>query len=135
MQQIDGEGNVVQQESAWAAGVQFAGPNWATYFVYEIPVPHSVVYDGNGATGGDVPTDAALYLPGQPVTVLGNTGNLVKSGFTFSGWNTHADGTGETLTEGQSFSMGSTDVTLFALWVPVQVSLSGYWDVTITLGK
>ena len=76
VQQVDGEGNVVQQESAWAAGVQFAGPNWATYFVYEAPVPHSVVYDGNGATEGEVPTDAALYLPGQPVTVLGNTGNL-----------------------------------------------------------
>ena len=133
VQQVDGEGNVVQQESAWAAGVQFEGQNWATYFVYEVPVAHSVVYDGNGATG-DVPVDAALYLPGQPVTALGNSGNLALSGFTFSGWNTHADGTGETLTEGQSFPMGSTDVTLFALWVRVPVSLAGYWDATMTLG-
>ena len=56
------------------------------------------------------------------------------SGFAFSGWNTSADGTGETLTGGQSFSMGNTDVTLFALWVPVPVSLAGYWDATMTLG-
>jgi hypothetical protein len=43
---------------------------------------YSVIYNGNGATGGSVPTDSTNYLQGQTVTVLGNTGNLVNGSYT-----------------------------------------------------
>jgi uncharacterized repeat protein (TIGR02543 family) len=46
---------------------------------------YTVIYDGNGNSGGDVPVDTKVYSPGSLVTVLSN-GSLVKSGFTFSGW-------------------------------------------------
>ena len=35
---------------------------------------------------------ASNYLAGATVTVLGNTGSLVKTGYTFTGWNTAANG-------------------------------------------
>jgi List-Bact-rpt repeat protein len=75
----------------------------------------TVTYNGNGNTGGSPPADSNLYDPSQQVTVLG-TGSLVKTGDNFSGWNTKADGSGTTYTQGQSFAMGSTDVTLYAIW-------------------
>ena len=82
------------------------------------PVTYTVTYDANGADGGTVPTEDSVYEEGQTVTVLGNTGSLVKTGSAFSGWNTAADGSGDTYTEGQSFEMGALDVTLYAAWGP-----------------
>jgi len=79
------------------------------------PAPtYSVTYLGNGSTGGSVPVDANAYAQGQSVTVLGNTGSLVQSNFTFAGW--QINGAGTVYTPGQTFSMGSANVTLEAKW-------------------
>ncbi len=75
-----------------------------------------VTYNGNNNTGGSVPTDSTNYEQGQTVTVLGNTGNLVNKGYSFAGWNTQANGTGTTYTQAQTFTMGTTNVTLYARW-------------------
>lgn len=75
-----------------------------------------VIYDGNGSTGGSVPVDTTSYEQGQTVTVLGNTGNLVKNHYSFAGWNTQADGGGTTYTQAQTFVIGPADVTLYAKW-------------------
>lgn len=76
----------------------------------------SVTYDGNGAEGGSAPVDDTAYEEGEPVTVLGNTGNLVRNGYAFSGWNTQADASGTTYTQGQTFTMEAADVILYARW-------------------
>jgi uncharacterized repeat protein (TIGR02543 family) len=76
----------------------------------------TVTYSGNGATGGIVPTDPANYTQGQTVTVLGNSGSLVISGYSFAGWNTKADGSGTTYTEGQTLVMGQGSIMLYAMW-------------------
>jgi hypothetical protein len=78
--------------------------------------PHSVIYHANGATGGSAPVDSSVYMPGQSATVLGNTGNLQRTGYAFAGWNTAAGGTGTTYTPGQGLTMGSADVDLYPLW-------------------
>jgi len=77
---------------------------------------YTVTYDANGADSGSVPVDNTNYEPGQMVTVLGNTGNLLKAGFTFAGWNTASDGSDDDYTQGHTFAMGSADVTLYAIW-------------------
>jgi uncharacterized repeat protein (TIGR02543 family) len=74
----------------------------------------SVQYDGNGNTGGS-PPGSADFGDGDSVTVSGR-GTLVKTGHTFSGWNTSADGTGTARAAGSTFSMGAADVTLYAQW-------------------
>jgi hypothetical protein len=64
-------------------------------FTYVAAAPtYSVTYNGNTSTGGSVPTDAGAYANGATVTVRGNSGTLVKTGYTFNGWNTAADGSG-----------------------------------------
>jgi uncharacterized repeat protein (TIGR02543 family) len=83
------------------------------------PTPlYTVTYNGNNNTGGSVPIDSTNYQQGQIVTVLGNTGNLVKTNYTFAGWNTQANGSGATYTQGQTFAMGTANVTLYAVWTP-----------------
>lgn len=77
---------------------------------------HTVTYNGNGATGGTVPSDTTSYSEGSSVTVLGNTGSLEKTGYTFSGWNTAHDGSGTSYSAGSTFSMGTSNVMLYAIW-------------------
>jgi len=81
---------------------------------------YTVTYNGNGNIAGTVPIDpSSPYEYGATVTVLGNTGTLVKIGYTFDGWNTLANGTGTNQAEGSTFTMGASDVTLFAKWTPL----------------
>jgi len=77
---------------------------------------YTVTYDGNGSDSGTVPVDSTSYEAGQTVTVSGNTGGLVKSGNSFIGWNTAANGSGITYTQEQTFAMGTANVTLYARW-------------------
>ena len=74
-----------------------------------------MTYDANGATSGDVPIDEISYTSGATVTVLDNTGYLAKSGYTFGGWNTKADGTGTNHDAGSTFEI-TANTTLYAKW-------------------
>ena len=76
----------------------------------------SIVYDGNGNTGGVVPADSSKYATGADVTVSGNTGSLEMTGHTFAGWNTEADGSGDSYEADDVLTMGITDITLYAEW-------------------
>ena len=78
---------------------------------------YAVTYNGNGSTGGSIPSDEnSPYPTGATVTVLDNTGTLVKAGSTFAGWNTAANGSGTGYAAGATFTMGSAAVTLYAQW-------------------
>ncbi|MCK5267483.1 MAG: hypothetical protein KAR07_04900, partial [Spirochaetes bacterium] len=78
---------------------------------------YTVTYNGNGHTGGVVPTDSSGYTNGQEVIVVGNTGSLVKLqdgiSLNFLGW-TNSGGT--FYTNNDIFSIGSASVTLYAKW-------------------
>jgi uncharacterized repeat protein (TIGR02543 family) len=79
--------------------------------------------------------DGGTYSAGDTVTVLGNTGGLAKSGYSFSGWNTAADGTGTGYDAGDTFVMGSADVTLYADWdstAAPDYDLTGSWAGVLT---
>ncbi len=77
---------------------------------------YTVTYDGNGATSGTVPADGTSYVEGLSATVLGNTGTLSKTNYSFTGWNTASDGSGSAYTAGSTFTMGASDITLYAIW-------------------
>lgn len=82
----------------------------------------SLVYNANGSTGGTVPPTLE-YDKGATVTVAGNTGGLVKTGFDFAGWNTSADGSGTTYQGGSTFAINA-NTTLYALWTAQSNKLS-----------
>ena len=73
-----------------------------------------ITYNANGADKGTVPS-AQKGITNNSVTIFDNTGNLSKVGYTFKGWNTRSDGTGEPFVVGASYS-GPKDITLYAQW-------------------
>lgn len=89
-----------------------------------------VTYDGNGSTSGTVPTDSYGYDKGEKVTV--KAGSLARTGYSFEGWNTASDGSGTTYTAGQTFTMGSANVTLYARWI---ASGSGIWAKSVAVAS
>ncbi len=86
------------------------------------PLTYVISYDGNGATSGSVPPNQDKIM-GTPLTLQNNTGNLVKTGYNFTGWNTKSDGTGTSYAQGSSFSVDAA-TTLFAQWSEAYYSVS-----------
>ena len=81
----------------------------------------AVTYEGNGNTGGLAPFDSQPYQPGAAAVVLGNTGNMMKTGYSFAGWNTLADGSGTTYLPAQTLQLGTVGVVLYAQWTAIDV--------------
>ncbi len=114
--------------TSYAVGSTFTmgSTNVVLYAQWAIISTYTVTYNGNGNTGGTIPSDTAHYVLGQGVIASSNTGALAKSGFTFSGWNTAADGSGISYAAGASFTMGSSNVTLFAKWTALPTFTVSY---------
>lgn len=68
----------------------------------------TLIYNGNGNTGGGVPVDTNSYTQGGNVRILDNAGNLTRTGYTFAGWNTQSDGGGVSYLPGQLFTISGT---------------------------
>lgn len=81
------------------------------------PRTYKIRYDGNGAESGSVPADNYNYEQGDQVIILGNNGSLTKKGYTFAGWNTLVDGSGEDYLEGSQLTIAIEDITLYAKWL------------------
>jgi uncharacterized protein (TIGR02145 family)/uncharacterized repeat protein (TIGR02543 family) len=81
---------------------------------------YTVTYDGNGNTGGSVPS-AQTKTQGVALTLSGNTGSLVKTGYTFARWNTAANGSGTDYAEGASYT-ADANVTLYAKWTSTGIT-------------
>lgn len=81
--------------------------NWTNLSVY------TVTYSNLMADGGTAPLDTTNYLNGAKVTVLGNTGNLYRTGYYFTGW---TDGITDYFT-GDQLTISGSNVTLDPRWV------------------
>jgi PKD domain/Listeria-Bacteroides repeat domain (List_Bact_rpt)/Bacterial Ig domain len=93
---------------------------WTTASTYTIS------YNGNGNTGGTAPANQTK-THGVNLTLATNSGALVKTGSTFAGWNTAANGSGTNYATGATYTANAA-VTLYAKWTlntaPVASNLS-----------
>lgn len=79
----------------------------------KLAVPtYTVTYRGNGADSGET-TDNTAYAPGTTATVKEN--GFTRSRYTFTGWNTKADGSGDSYKTGDWITMTGS-VILYAQW-------------------
>ena len=78
----------------------------------------SISYDANGATSGDAPSSQSDLKYNVSMTLASNSGSLVKSGYSFTGWNTKADGSGYHYAASGSFTPSDYSTTLYAEWTP-----------------
>jgi hypothetical protein len=95
--------------------------NTSLYAVWTANTTYTVTYNGNTQTTGTAPTDATQYQGADTVTVLGNTGTLAKTGYTFAGWCTVQVAAGTACASGAAYQPSATfainaSVTLFAVW-------------------
>lgn len=81
--------------------------------VYRDAVQYAVNYDANGGVG-NAPA-ATNVLEAADYTILDNSW-FFRSGHTFQGWNTSADGSGSAYAAEAVMAMPSANVTLYAQW-------------------
>ena len=73
------------------------------------PPIHNVTFNGNTSDGGSTAVQSANIA-----TAL-STNGFTKTGYTFNGWATAADGSGTLYANGATYSFAS-DINLYALW-------------------
>ena len=81
-----------------------------------------LTYDANGGEGT---IDSATGAAGESVTVAEN--GFTLNNYTFTGWNTQADGSGTAYQPGASFTLTAENTVLYAQWsknAPAQVNVS-----------
>lgn len=93
--------------------------------VYAVWKPHTytIVYNGNGATGGSTPSSNHTY--DKPQTLIPN--GFTKPGYVFDSWNTEPDGTGNSYQDKEEVqnltSKDGDTITLHAQWKPVDYKI------------
>jgi uncharacterized repeat protein (TIGR02543 family) len=103
----------------YAAGDPFTIPSRNTA-LYALWIPTNtktqVVYNGNKADSGASPV-LSEQTPGTIITIPGNTGNLVKTGKCFGGWNLKPNGSGTNYALNDPYTHTKTKkVVLYAKW-------------------
>jgi uncharacterized repeat protein (TIGR02543 family) len=83
------------------------------------PVTYTMTYNANGATSGSVPSNGSFTSGGSATTVATNSGSLQRTGYTFSGWNTSANGNGTAYAAGTGSYSTNANVTFYAEWAPI----------------
>jgi uncharacterized repeat protein (TIGR02543 family) len=109
-----------------AGGTFTVGDGNAAFSAVWVANSNTIFYNGNGATGGTAP-DNGTQATGAAYTVASNrSGNdaLAKTGFTFAGWNTNANGTGTDYAEGATGLATTSNVTLYAKWTGVSSAVT-----------
>ncbi|MCM1508432.1 MAG: InlB B-repeat-containing protein [Ruminococcus flavefaciens] len=88
------------------------------------PITYTVKYNGNGSTGGSTASSTHTYDTAKALTANGFT----KTGHTFSGWNTKANGSGTSYSNKQSVknltSTSGATINLYAQWTPNKYTVS-----------
>jgi len=77
------------------------------------PNNNTITFDGNGATGGSMGNQTLATAATASLT----TNAYTRTGYTFAGWATTAGGA-VAYADGASYTMGTTNVTLYAKWTP-----------------
>ena len=85
-----------------------------------VGLPATVTYSANGGIG-PLPASEISTNVGANI-MLTSQGALARAGYDFGGWNTLADGSGNNYPASTGFSVPTTAVTLYAKWIPRQIT-------------
>lgn len=106
--------------TTYKEGETMLAPTGGWYFTPAWVLGNSLTYLANGGTG-TVPVESASPFSGAGSAAAKDGSGLTKQGYTFTGWNTKADGTGTAYAAGATVAV-SSQVKLYAQW---QVAASG----------
>ncbi len=95
--------------TAYADGATYAFAADITLYAQWTALPnHTVTFNSNGGTGS-----MSNQIANVPTALTANT--FTRTGYTFSGWNTAANGGGTTYADGATYAF-TADITLYAQW-------------------
>ena len=80
----------------------------------------TITYNGNTNTGGIAPPIQTFVSGGAGILIRDNIDVLVKTGYTFGGWNTAADASGTSYAAGATYT-DPVSRTLYAKWIQNKV--------------
>jgi len=80
----------------------------------------TITFNGNGSTGGSTVSQTITTNTSVNLTPNG----FIKTGYSFTGWNTLANGMGTSYADGASYTIGTSNVTLYAKWA-TSISING----------
>ncbi|MDC7127197.1 MAG: BspA family leucine-rich repeat surface protein [Spirochaetales bacterium] len=89
---------------------------------------YSITFDANGGSGS---MDNITIAANSSSTISDNEFTYEHN--TFNSWNTSADGTGTSYEEGDSYTIGSSDITLYAQWD--KIYFKSEWSVLAADGN
>ncbi len=95
--------------------------NAPSYFTTSAAPSHTVTFNANGGSGSMSPQVSNI-------TAALTSNTFTRSGYTFAGWNTAANGSGTAYANGASYAF-TADVTLYAQWT---LSTPTFTDVPLT---
>ncbi|NLZ69706.1 MAG: InlB B-repeat-containing protein, partial [Spirochaetales bacterium] len=115
---------------AYKEGDIYADSESLTLYAKWSEITYTITYDGNSSTSGSAP-DKQTDKPGADITILDNSKELERTGYKFTGWNTKADGSGETYKPGVTYT-NTKSFTLYAKWeaetYAVTLNYNGGWE-------
>ena len=89
-----------------------------TLYAQWTPISYTVVFNGNGSTGGATASMTVKYDETKALTANGFT----RTGYQFVSWNTKADGTGTPYSDKETIrnlsAVNGAKITLYAVWQP-----------------
>lgn len=103
----------------YAPGARWTANGTLTLYAQWTPGQASLIYDGNGATGGK--TDPQNGVTDQKVNVRQN--GFTRDGYTFVRWDTQADCRGKAVNPGDKWTLQGSS-TLYACWAGVAQTLT-----------
>lgn len=101
--------------AAWAESGTYSVPYQLNYYRR-----YYVSFNANGGSGA--PSTQYFYTDNPVVTIPSTT--PTKSGYTFLGWSTSSSASSPSYYKGSSYSFGSSNYTLYAVWKANTVTLT-----------
>jgi uncharacterized repeat protein (TIGR02543 family) len=93
---------------------------------------HTVTFNANGSTGGTAP--AAMSANSNAGITLPSQGSLTRTGYSFGGWNTSANGSGTAYAAGSSYTV-TGDISLYTKWDTINIEMVQISTGTLTWGS
>ena len=107
--------------TAYAAGSTYTITAAGTLYAQWTINSYTVAYNGNGSDGGSAP--ASVTQNYNTTFTVSTAGTLTRSGYTFAGWNTAANGSGTAYAAGSTYTITAAG-TLYAQWSAITYTIT-----------
>ncbi|MEY4003101.1 MAG: hypothetical protein RIT07_1143, partial [Bacteroidota bacterium] len=91
---------------------------------------YTITYNGNSNTSGSAPSTQTF----SSSATVSDKGTLARFGYTFTGWNTAANGSGTNYAVASSYS-SAANVTLYAQWRKVPYTVCSFSELTTAISS